>query len=229
MDCPVNVNSTLLLFQDVLPLLKFCRGDIFSQQHWVEMYRLLGLPSNLPVEQLTLSHFLDVKDAIVANAEAVKVELSCLEAFTEAYVQCPNYFSHIHLFSTQDLNGRAQGEVTIREALNELDLWGAKEKFSLTEFEDSHKSTVMLIKDWKDVLNKVGDNQCLLQSLKDTPYYHHFMDRASIWETRLADLDLYLQNLNLIQRKWVYLEPIFGHGALPNEQSRFRRVDDDFK
>lgn len=31
------------------------------------------------------------------------------------------------------------------------------------------------------------------------------------------------------QRKWVYLEPIFGRGALPKEQGRFRRVDGDFK
>ena len=27
----------------------------------------------------------------------------------------------------------------------------------------------------------------------------------------------------------MYLEPIFGRGALPKEQGRFRRVDDDFK
>ena len=33
-----------------------------------------------------------------------------------------------------------------------------------------------------------------------------------------------LQTLNAIQRKWVYLEPIFARGALPNEQPRFRRV-----
>lgn len=30
--------------------------------------------------------------------------------------------------------------------------------------------------------------------------------------------------LNGIQRKWVYLEPIFARGALPHEQARFRRV-----
>lgn len=76
---------------------------------------------------------------------------------------------------------------------------------------------------------KVGDNQCLLQSLKDSPYYKGFEDKASLWETRLADLDEYLHNLNQIQRKWVYLEPIFGRGALPREQGRFKRVDDDFR
>ena len=76
---------------------------------------------------------------------------------------------------------------------------------------------------------QVGDNQCLLQSLKDSPYYKGFEDKASLWETRLADVDEYLHNLDQIQRKWVYLEPIFGRGALPREQGRFKRVDDDFR
>ena len=79
------------------------------------------------------------------------------------------------------------------------------------------------------LFHQVGDNQCLLQSLKDSPYYKGFEDKASLWETRLADLDEYLHNLNQIQRKWVYLEPIFGRGALPREQGRFKRVDDDFR
>jgi dynein heavy chain 2 len=40
-------------------------------------------------------------------------------------------------------------------------------------------------------------------------------------------LDFVLQTLNLVQRKWVYLEPIFSRGALPSEESRFKRVDED--
>ena len=87
------------------------------------------------------------------------------------------------------------------------------------------------MKFWKFLIlfSKVGDNQRLLQSLKDSPYYKAFEDKASIWEKRLADLDEYLMNLNQVQRKWVYLEPIFGRGALPKEQGRFRRVDDDYR
>jgi dynein heavy chain 2 len=68
-----------------------------------------------------------------------------------------------------------------------------------------------------------------MASLKDSPCYKSFADKASVWETRLCDLDEILQNLNQIQRKWVYLEPIFGRGALPKEQGRFKRVDDDFR
>lgn len=52
------------------------------------------------------------------------------------------------------------------------------------------------------ILFQVGDNQCLLQSIKSSPNYRNFEDRASIWETRLSDLDNFLRNLNQIQRKY---------------------------
>ena len=35
--------------------------------------------------------------------------------------------------------------------------------------------------------------------------------------------------LNRVQRKWVYLEPIFGRGALPHEQDRFNRVNSEYR
>lgn len=38
-----------------------------------------------------------------------------------------------------------------------------------------------------------------------------------------------MAKLNTIQRKWVYLEPIFMRGALPQEQGRFMRVDEEFR
>ena len=64
----------------------------------------------------------------------------------------------------QELNQRAQGEVTIREAIRELDLWGAAAQFTLTEYEDSNKNVIHLIKDWKDLVNQV--NLILLYTLK---------------------------------------------------------------
>lgn len=49
------------------------------------------------------------------------------------------------------------------------------------------------------------------------------------WERKLADLDASLCSLQIVQRRWVYLEPIFGGGALKGESSRFNRVDVDFR
>ncbi|CAH1776602.1 unnamed protein product [Owenia fusiformis] len=196
----VRLQKDIDTYKHVLPVLKWVRGEPLSQDHWLELFRLVRLPRGTTLEKLTFGDILGCSDEIIKNADALK-----------------------------ELNQRAQGEVTIREAIRELELWGAAAVFALTEYEDSKKSSLRLIKDWKDLVNQVGDNQCLLQSLKDSPYYKSFEDKASIWEQRLADLDEFLHNLNQIQRKWVYLEPIFGRGALPKEQGRFKRVDDDFR
>ncbi|NWH26647.1 DYHC2 protein, partial [Grus americana] len=196
----VKLQKEVDKYKGIIPLLKYIRGEHLSPDHWLDLFRLLGLPRGTTLEGLLFGDLLKVTDAIIEKAMELK-----------------------------DLNSRAQGEVTIREALRELELWAVGAVFTLTDYEDSRGKTIRLIKDWKDQVNQVGDHRCLLQSLKDSPYYKGFEDKVSIWEKKLAELDEYLQNLNQIQRKWVYLEPIFGHGALPKEQARFNRVDEDFR
>ncbi|CAG2068393.1 unnamed protein product [Timema podura] len=111
--------------QEMLPWLKFVHGDMFCDKHWMEMFALIGLPSK-PVESLTFGDFLATKDNIIARANDL-----------------------------QELNGRAVSEIAIRQALRELDIWEVEAKFSLTEHKDSRGESVMLIKDFKDILNKV--------------------------------------------------------------------------
>ncbi|XP_053095782.1 cytoplasmic dynein 2 heavy chain 1 isoform X3 [Pangasianodon hypophthalmus] len=187
-------------YKTLLPVLKYVRGDHLSQDHWLDLFRLLGLPKGTTLERLLFRDLLTVSHTIIDKALELK-----------------------------DLNSRAHAEVSIREALREVELWAAGASFSLTEYTNSTSAHISLIREWRDVMNQVGDNRCLLQSLKDSPYYQRFHDKVSLWETRLADLDDFLQSLNSIQRKWLYLEPIFGRGALPREQARFHRVDQDFR
>lgn len=124
------------------------------------------------------------------------------------------------------LHSRAQGEAQIREALNDVRNWGAEAKFALVPHPD--RKGVMLITDWKDLMTAVSDNQSLLFSMKDSPFFGPFAADAGKWEERLGLLDEYLHLMNSIQRKWVYLEPIFGRGALPQEQERFNNVDKQY-
>uniref|UniRef100_A0A7E4URM5 Cytoplasmic dynein 2 heavy chain 1 n=1 Tax=Panagrellus redivivus TaxID=6233 RepID=A0A7E4URM5_PANRE len=180
--------------------LKYCRGEMLSGDHWLEFFRLVKLPRGTTLEKLTFGNLLSVQQNVVDNVEELK-----------------------------NLNGRAQGEVTIREAIQELEVWAAQAEFSLTEYKHSNGQTIKIIKEWKEAINQVKDNQALLQSLKNSPYYAQFKDQTSIWEKRITDLDVYLHQMNEIQRKWVYLEPIFGRGSLPSEASRFNRVDVEFR
>ncbi len=55
----------------------------------------------------------------------------------------------------KELYSRAQGEVSIREALRELELWGAAATFNLTAYSDSARKELTIIKDWKELVNEV--------------------------------------------------------------------------
>ena len=49
------------------------------------------------------------------------------------------------------------------------------------------------------------------------------------WEAKLVLLQEGLASLASIQRKWLYLAPIFSRGALPGQQGRFMAVDGEFR
>jgi dynein heavy chain 2 len=195
-----NILKDIDSYRGIIPNLKYVRGDTWMSEHWGEFFRIVSMPKGVTLPELTFGHLLDVRASIVSNIRSIV-----------------------------ELNGRADGEVAIRQALQELDIWGAGASFSLIVYEDIKGDSVKLIKEWKETLTQVGDNQSLLQSLKDSPFYKNFHDKASSWETKLAETDEYLRQLNNIQRKWVYLEPIFSRGALPSEQARFSKIDDDFR
>lgn len=85
--------------------LKYCRGEMLSSDHWLELFRLLDMPKGTTLERLHFGDLLTVHENITANIEALK-----------------------------SLNARAQGEVTIREAIQELELWAAQVFFFLLHF-----------------------------------------------------------------------------------------------
>lgn len=69
------------------------------------MFRLLGLPRGTSLEKLTFGNLLNSQQKLIANLEKLK-----------------------------ELNARAHGEVSIREAIQELEMWAAQADFSLTDY-----------------------------------------------------------------------------------------------
>ena len=59
----------------------------------------------------------------------------------------------------------------------------------LKESDDCKGNKISLITGFKDLVGKVGDNRALLQSLKDSPFFHRFADKALLWEVKLSDLE----------------------------------------
>ena len=195
-----HIDEELRQFKKALPALKFMRGEPYKDDHWQELFQKLKIKGvkNYSTD-LKVQHFFDSIDLVIKNGRFAK-----------------------------EMTARAQGEVTIREALLEIKAWARAAEVKMMDHEELGRRTP-LICEWKELFTSLGDNQSLLQSLKDSPYYKAFADEGSTYEQKFALLDEVLHSINSIQRKWVYLEPIFGRGALPQEQGRFRKVDEDFR
>ena len=198
--------ETIEEYRKAIPALKFCRGEGWESSHWAQLFSLLRFPTKGPEavtrENLTLQHFLDRADLLIEKTDELKT-----------------------------LHAQAQGEVTLREALHQLKVWGLDRRFALIKhtIAGPRGGTVSLIKEWKDLFTEVADNQNLVSSLKDSPFFAPFKEETTVWEDMLSTLSDRLTHVNAIQRKWLYLQPIFARGALPQEQPRFRRVDEDFQ
>jgi dynein heavy chain 2 len=162
---------------------------------------MLGFDNKITKENLIFGNFIEKTNELIENQNKIK-----------------------------ELFQRAQGEILIRNAMSELTAWFETAEFHFTEnINQTNKRKTPLIKDWKELISDISDKQALLVSVKTSEYFSRFEDQITQYEMKFSNLDEWLTNLNLIQRKWVYLDPIFSRGALPSEQSRFRKIDDEFR
>ena len=65
--------------------------------------------------------------------------------------------------------------MTLREAIIELQGWCDNAEFELTEYSSNNRTTP-LIKEWKELMTKVSDNQSLLESLKESKFIKRFSE-----------------------------------------------------
>lgn len=105
-----------------------CTGEAFEKEHWRDLLNLLKVSKDVKVEGLRFGHLLEADKAMVQRMNDLK-----------------------------ELSARAVGEVTLREAVQELKTWCETAEFDLTEY-TSNGRTTPLIKEWKDMMTKVSDN-----------------------------------------------------------------------
>lgn len=196
-----HIITTVERVKKSVPALKYCQGEPFKEDHWTELLQgKLQMAKDIRRDNVKVEHFMAKLDIL-------------MEPATLTFVK--------------NLQSRAMGEVQIREALQELRAWERSAEVKLLTPEESGRR-IPLIKDWKDLFLEMGDKQSLLGSLKESQFFKAFADQGLALEAKMTVLDFVLHTTNSIQRKWVYLEPIFSRGALPSEEARFKRVDEDF-
>lgn len=64
----------MIFLQAVVPLLKYVRGEDFSDKHWFDTFNLLGMEIK-PVDQLTVSDLFKVSKNIEIHSKELQVGL----------------------------------------------------------------------------------------------------------------------------------------------------------
>jgi dynein heavy chain 2 len=101
--------------------LKLCIGEAFEKEHWRSLFGFLKL-KDVTVETLTFGHFIDSIPDMLKKQNDIK-----------------------------ELSARAQGEVTLREAIHELRAWCDQSEFNLHDYASQGRTTP-LIKEWKELI-----------------------------------------------------------------------------
>lgn len=112
-------------YQSAMPALQSLQADGLSERHWANIFHILKLPYKA-YHDITLQDVLGNTNALVENTADI-----------------------------QQLVRKASSEQIIRQALVELDQWGVAAVLKTATHFDSMGTTVCIIKDFQDILNKV--------------------------------------------------------------------------
>uniref|UniRef100_A0A182JQU2 Cytoplasmic dynein 2 heavy chain 1 n=1 Tax=Anopheles christyi TaxID=43041 RepID=A0A182JQU2_9DIPT len=194
-----RINTTVERYKNALPVLTTLQSDALIEKHWAKLCMMLSIDSKSQ-HDLCLGDVLGASDKLVDQTADI-----------------------------QAIVRSAASEHVIRQAIVELEQWSVTAMLKLIDYTDSKGNSMKLIKDYVETLNKIGDNQFLLQSAKNSVSFESFSDQADVWEEKLNNLDYIITHLNQIQKRWIYLEPIFGVGTLKREEAVFRSIDKNFR
>ncbi|XP_034825556.2 cytoplasmic dynein 2 heavy chain 1 [Maniola hyperantus] len=186
------IKQELDKYSDLTTSLKYLRGSDFTEKHWREVFSLVELEYVKP-ETLQLKHLLSVALNIKKNIKAL-----------------------------QKISSEACSEASVRSTLNELELWYASARLAVIYYTDKAQHLTPIVKDFKDLLAKVEEQQWAVSSLGAE------CAAGATWHARLDAARRLARSAHHAQRRWLYLEPI-----LCNDDGdlgfKFRKVDQGFK
>lgn len=191
------IRSKLNSMANMIPYFKVIQGDQWATEHWSEFFALADLdPKTLP-STLTIGNVIQSSSRISSSQGAL-----------------------------QQLNVRAKSEFAIRNGIQELEIWAARAVLPTVKYDKSNRNLPMfIVSDWKTISAQVGDNRALLQSQAGSSKASSLSDTVAMWDTKLSNMERILKDLQTIQRKWLYLYPVFVTGSVQNISSDFSRFE----
>ncbi|CAE7232946.1 dhcA [Symbiodinium microadriaticum] len=257
----VRVQRKLLLRLD-FEVVAELKTDALKERHWKQIaaWLLQPLPgcfdcADVPAQVQMLKLSVGFNE-LTPRAKQLQAAPSC-PALWSVGESCRAFSRLGHLWDSnlekhqpaiKEMLARAQGEMGLEQFLAEV-----REKWSNYDLElVPYKSKCRLIRSWDDLFSQLDEHLQSIQSMKMSPYYKSFEDEGATWDAGTSERTEAKPNLNAgcredrlnkirivfdlwmdVQRRWVYLEGIFGSSAdiqqlLPNEFARFKTIDSEF-
>lgn len=132
----------------------------------------------------------------------------------------------------RDVTKRALAENGIRQAIVELEAWESMASVQLQDAKDSKGRDILLMGEYGELLSRVGELKLLIEGAKGAAGFERFAARAGRCESALFELEERVKVLGTVQRKWVYLEPVFSSGTVvtpANDNGKWSRADKEFR
>ena len=112
---------------------------------------------------------------------------------------------HLHYEFIENLCHNAQRQLNIETSLKEISQIWSIQKLDVISYKDSYYK----LKQIDDVTDTLENNQLLLSTMKNSPYYNTFSQDINYWSKTLDKIMEILEIIVSVQRKWLYLENIF--------------------
>ncbi|XP_051159645.1 cytoplasmic dynein 2 heavy chain 1 [Leptopilina boulardi] len=186
--------------------------EIRSAIEWIQILR---------GDELAEEHWAELKPILKLNVNTRDISLGDL---LRCYKNIQENEDRV-----KEITKRATAESGIRQALVELEAWEGSTSLPLQESTDSKNSRIFLVGEYGPLLARAGELRLLLEGARGASGYERFASRASRCEAALYELEERIKILSVLQRKWVYLEPVYGGGAAPNDTGKWLRADKEFR
>jgi dynein heavy chain len=133
---------------------------------------------------------------------------------------------HHHVGAIEEICVAASKENTLEQGMDKMEAEWASMDFTLK----SHRNSGTYILAGIDEIQQLLDDHIVKsQAMSSSRYIKPFIDRITVWEKTLNDLQEILDNWLKMQATWLYLEPIFSSDdimrQMPKEGKLFKSVD----
>jgi hypothetical protein len=168
-------------------------GEAYCREDWHDLMRLLGM-DGVAVEALTGVDLLRREPLIRAKSHLLR-----------------------------DFNTRVMEKQNARNALKEVRAWRDTQEFTFTRSRQSVHGPLHVVTNWEDIAEAITDKAFLLQIVSDSRLKDSFADEVVLMRTYLDDVESAVSTMRQLQKKVLYLEPIFEKSKLTEEvQAEFK-------